>query len=197
VSTVKTRPEMFSGCKEGIREDDRTRNCSKSGDLAAIIGLSTRGLFWIATQYGIFRILRISGEKILYHHRSSSDISSDSCCGREYPENGDHNAVRNVRIPGVFRSAERRTDFSEFVDEVLRGLDFVCAYIDNILIASPSVEEHLEHLQIFFERLRTYGVVIRIFGQIEVEFLGYLVIDEGTRLLPTREAIRESEIGDG
>jgi len=120
---------MFSGCKEGIREDDRTRNCSKSGDLAAIIGLSTRGLFWIATQYGIFRILRISGEKILSHHRSSSDISSDSCCGREYPENGDHNAVRNVRIPGVFWSAERRTDFSEFVDEVLRGLDFVCAYI--------------------------------------------------------------------
>jgi len=38
---------------------------------------------------------------------------------------------------------------------------FARIYVDNILIALPSVEEHLEHLQIFFERLRTYGVVIR------------------------------------
>jgi len=50
--------------------------------------------------------------------------------------------------------------FQRFIDEVLQGLEFCYAYIDDILIASISEEEHLRHLTILFERLRKYGVVI-------------------------------------
>ena len=50
--------------------------------------------------------------------------------------------------------------FQRFMDEVLQGLDFCYAYIDDILVASASPEEHLQHLETVFQRLREYGVVI-------------------------------------
>ncbi|CAI9717431.1 Hypothetical predicted protein [Octopus vulgaris] len=43
---------------------------------------------------------------------------------------------------------------------VTRGLPFVYAYIDDIVVASNSDEEHNQHLHLLFERLRKYGVVI-------------------------------------
>ena len=85
--------------------------------------------------------------------------------------------------------------FQRFIDEVLQNLDFCYAYIDDILVASASLEEHLQHLEILFERLRNYGVVINpskcVFGQSSVKFLGYLVSDSGTQPLPAKvDAIR-------
>jgi cytoskeleton-associated protein 5 len=50
--------------------------------------------------------------------------------------------------------------FQRFIDEVLRGLNFCCSYIDDILVASVSGEEHITYLQIIFERLREYSLVI-------------------------------------
>jgi len=80
--------------------------------------------------------------------------------------------------------------FQRFIDEVIRGLDFCYAYIDDILVASKSEEEHLQHLRILFNRLQEYGVVINpmkcIFGQSEIKFLEYLVTPKGTQPLPAR-----------
>jgi len=80
--------------------------------------------------------------------------------------------------------------FERFIDEVLRDLDFCYAYIDDILIASKSEEEHLKHLRILFNRLQEYGVVINplkcTFGQSKIKFLGYLVTPKGTQPLPIR-----------
>lgn len=80
--------------------------------------------------------------------------------------------------------------FQRFIDEVLRGLEFCFSYIDDILVASTSEEEHIKHLQIIFNRLREYSLVINpskcIFGQKEVKFLGYLISTDGTRPLPDR-----------
>ena len=38
--------------------------------------------------------------------------------------------------------------FQRFIDEVLRGFDFVYTYIDDLLIASSSPEEHIQHLRL-------------------------------------------------
>ena len=86
--------------------------------------------------------------------------------------------------------------FQRFIDEVLCDLDFCYAYIDDILIASSSEEEHLRHLQILFERLQSYSVVVNpakcVFGRTDIEFLGYLVSGEGSRPTPARvQAIQE------
>ncbi|KAL4084490.1 hypothetical protein QTP88_028303 [Uroleucon formosanum] len=80
--------------------------------------------------------------------------------------------------------------FQRFIDEVLRGFDFCFSYIDDILMASAYEEEHIKHLEIIFERLRKYSMVLNIkkcvFGQSEVMFLGYVISREGTCSLPDR-----------
>lgn len=77
--------------------------------------------------------------------------------------------------------------FQRFIDEAIRDLDFVYAYIDDILIASTSPEEHEKHLRLLFARLSEYGVLINtskcIFGVSEVNFLGHTVNASGTRPL--------------
>ena len=78
--------------------------------------------------------------------------------------------------------------FQRFIDEVLSGLDFVYAYIDDLLIASSSEAEHLAHLDILFNRLSEYGIVINpskcIFGAASLEFLGHQISAHGTSPLP-------------
>lgn len=86
--------------------------------------------------------------------------------------------------------------FQRFIDEVLRGMDFTYAYIDDILVASSSQEEHLRHLEILFRRLKEFGVVINpakcVFGQPHVKFLGYMVSNCGTEPSPAKvQVIRD------
>ena len=56
-----------------------------------------------------------------------------------------------LRMPFGLRNAAQT--FQRFIDEVLRGLNFVYAYIDDLLIASSSEAEHLTHLEILFPTL--------------------------------------------
>lgn len=69
------------------------------------------------------------------------------------------------------------------LNEVLRGLDFVFGYLDDILVASTSEEEHLRHLRTVFERLSEHGLIINIekceFGKQELNFLGHKISAEG------------------
>jgi hypothetical protein len=50
--------------------------------------------------------------------------------------------------------------FQRFMDEVLRGLDFCFAYLDDILLFSRSLEEHERHLRSLVGRLQTFGIII-------------------------------------
>lgn len=79
--------------------------------------------------------------------------------------------------------------FQRFMDEIFRDLDFCFVYIDDILVASESADQHLEHLRMVFERLCQYGILINsskcVFGQNKVLFLGHEVSAEGIK--PTDE----------
>ena len=55
-----------------------------------------------------------------------------------------------LRMPFGLRNAAQT--FQRFIDTVLHGLDFVCAYIDDLLIASSSLEDHYKHLETVFHR---------------------------------------------
>ena len=63
-----------------------------------------------------------------------------------------------LRMPFGLRNAAQT--FQMFIDQVLRGLHFCYAYIDDLLIASTSPEEHQHHLRQVFQRLSNFGVVI-------------------------------------
>ena len=52
--------------------------------------------------------------------------------------------------------------FQRFVDQVLQGLTFAYVYIDDILIANSSQEEHIQHLETVFQCLSDYGLIINI-----------------------------------
>nr|VZI45039.1 unnamed protein product [Spirometra erinaceieuropaei] len=52
-----------------------------------------------------------------------------------------------IRMPFGLRNAAQT--FQRFTDHVLRGLPFVYAYIDDLLVASRNMEEHKEHLALF------------------------------------------------
>lgn len=41
--------------------------------------------------------------------------------------------------------------FQRFIDHILHSLDFVCAYIADVLVASSLVEEHVLPIRIIFE----------------------------------------------
>lgn len=77
------------------------------------------------------------------------------------------------------------------VDEATRGLSFVFAYLDDFLIASKDLEEHMEHLRILFARLSAYGLLLNlekcVFGASETNFLGYTVSSGGIK--PTAERV--------
>lgn len=86
--------------------------------------------------------------------------------------------------------------FQRFIDEVLSGLDFCFAYIDDILVYSRSPQEHEEHLRLLFGRLAQYGILVNAtkctLGNDSVHFLGYKVSPAGTEALPDRvAALRE------
>ena len=66
-----------------------------------------------------------------------------------------------IELPFGLRIAAQT--FQHFIDQVLLGLPFYVhlhVYIDNILIASPSTEEHKKHLRSVFRRLNKYGIVL-------------------------------------
>ena len=54
-----------------------------------------------------------------------------------------------TRMPVGLRNASQT--YQRSIDEVLRGLDFCYVYVDDILVASKSRSDHIQHLQkIFF-----------------------------------------------
>ncbi|GFW50058.1 hypothetical protein TNCV_2316401 [Trichonephila clavipes] len=80
--------------------------------------------------------------------------------------------------------------FQRFITEVLYGLDFVFPYLDDVLVASSTEEEHSGHLKMVFERFQQYGLRINVsksvMGAAQVEYLGFLITAEGSRPLPEK-----------
>lgn len=80
--------------------------------------------------------------------------------------------------------------FQRMIDEVLRGLDFTFAYIDDIFISSTNYDEHVKHVREVLKRLQKHGLRINaekcIFAQAEIPFLGHLVTPNGIKPLPEK-----------
>lgn len=95
-----------------------------------------------------------------------------------------------IRMTFGFRNAAQT--FQRLMHRVLQGLPYCFVYLDDILVASKSRDEHLQHLEQIFQQLRIYGLIINqdkcVFAQQEVVFLGHLVTSRG--ILPNPDRIK-------
>ena len=81
--------------------------------------------------------------------------------------------------------------FQRLMQRLLMGLnpasgpDFVAVYIDDVLVFSPTLEEHLTHLQAVIKRINGAGLKLKPskcrFVREEVEYLGHLVTPQGLK----------------
>ena len=74
-----------------------------------------------------------------------------------------------------FELKDEAQTFQQFMDVVLRSLDFAFCYIDDALIASTRESEHRENLKQVFDRLKQHGISINtakcVFGASTVQYL--------------------------
>ena len=84
--------------------------------------------------------------------------------------------------------------FQRLMQKVLDGLnpdegpDFVEVYIDDVLVFSRTMEEHVKHLRQVLERLRKAGLKLKPtkchFIRNSVEYLGHVITPDGLKPNP-------------
>jgi hypothetical protein len=85
--------------------------------------------------------------------------------------------------------------FQEKMGELFAGVEFVRAYIDDLLVLSTSTfQDHLDKLEQVLKRLQDAGLKVNasksFFGREELEYLGYWITQEGIKPLSKKvEAI--------
>lgn len=93
-----------------------------------------------------------------------------------------------LRTPFGLRNAGQT--FQRLMDQVLQDLPFVFVYLDDILIASTSPSEHLQHLRHVFERLCENSLIVSlekcVFGESTVDFLGHQISSNGCSPRPSK-----------
>lgn len=96
------------------------------------------------------------------------------------------------RMPFGLKNAP--STFQRVMNNVLRGLqNEICfVYIDDIIIFSTSLEEHLDSLRSVFNRLRKNNFKIQLdkteFLRKEVQFLGHIITPDGVKPNPDKIA---------
>jgi hypothetical protein len=82
--------------------------------------------------------------------------------------------------------------FVRLMDEVFQDYmdKFIIVYLDDIVVYSKTLDEHLRHLDQVFSRLREHKLYAKLekcqFMQKEIKFLGHLVSSTGIRVNPEK-----------
>ena len=80
--------------------------------------------------------------------------------------------------------------FQALVNQVLEGISFAFGYLDDILIYSPDMEHHLEHVRVLFERLRAANLKLTMrkcsFMKAHVQYLGHYISGQGLEPVPEK-----------
>ena len=75
--------------------------------------------------------------------------------------------------------------FTRLMEYVFRGMNNVVAYLDDLLIADSTYEEHLESIKKVFARLELFNLKVNLekceFAKEEMPYLGYTISAEGVR----------------
>ena len=81
--------------------------------------------------------------------------------------------------------------FQRLINKVIKGLPFAFGYLDDVLIHSPDIETHLQHMRILFQRLREADLKLKDskcnYFKNHVQYQGHLV--SGKRIKPLPEKL--------
>lgn len=104
-----------------------------------------------------------------------------------------------VRMPFGLKNAP--ATFQRVMDNILKEYlhKFCFVYMDDVVIFSKSLQEHMEHLNLIFLKLRQFNLKVQLdkseFLRKEVAFLGHVITSEGIKPNPTKlEAIKKYPI---
>lgn len=104
----------------------------------------------------------------------------------------EHGHYEYTRMPFGLKGAP--STFQRVMDNVLRGIqNEICSvYLDDIIIYSASLQEHIEHIRKVFQRLRETQFKVQLdkceFLKNEVAYLGHIITPEG--VMPNPEKIK-------
>lgn len=76
--------------------------------------------------------------------------------------------------------------FQRLMDSILRGTeDFTGVYIDDVVIHSATWKEHLEHIEVIFQKLKEAGLTVKMskctFAEKECTYLGHRIGQGGVK----------------
>ncbi len=93
-----------------------------------------------------------------------------------------------LKMPFGLRNAGQT--FQRFIDSILRDLDFVFVNIDDVLVASETSADHIQHLDTVLSRSNDFGLSINAdkccFGEASVKYLDHEISSHGCRPLPEK-----------
>ena len=81
-----------------------------------------------------------------------------------------------VKVP--FRLAQAPAYFQELMAGILKDFPFAIAYLDDIIIFSKTPQEHLSHICMVFEKLKS--------ANLSIQYLGHILSATGIRPLPSK-----------
>lgn len=116
------------------------------------------------------------------------EMSEDSISKTAFSTESGH--YEYVRMPMGLKNSP--STFQRIMDDVLRGLinDCCLVYLDDIIVYSTSLEEHLKHLKKVLDRLQESNLKIQLdkseFLKKEVSYLGHIVTPEGVKPNPIK-----------
>ena len=89
-----------------------------------------------------------------------------------------------------FRLTQAPAYFQLLVSKVIEGLPFAFGYLDDILVFSANIEEHLEHIRVLFQRLREADLKLSkrkcCFLKAHVQYLGHYISGLGLEPVPEK-----------
>ena len=118
-----------------------------------------------------------------YHH-----IPLDKSSIPKTAFNSPFRKYKYIKVP--FGLAQAPAYFQELMTGILKDFPFDIAYLDDIIIFSKTPQEHLSHICMVFEKLRTAYLSMKKskcnFFSKEIQHLGYILSTTGMRPLPSK-----------
>ena len=80
--------------------------------------------------------------------------------------------------------------FKELMTGILKNFNFTIAYLDDIIIFSKTPQEHLSHIRMVFEKLKSASLSMKKskcnFFSKEIQYLGHIRSATGIKPLPSK-----------